>query len=70
MGPQECPDPFAQIRFANALDARRFLAKTLGRPLGLLPAEHLKAIDEVLSTTLEKSRIVDALKGLLERQTC
>lgn len=65
----ECPDPFAQIRFDSALDARRFLAKTIGRPLGLLPPEHLSAIDVVLSTTLEKSRILDALKAILERQT-
>jgi len=63
------PDPFSQLTFATALDARRFLARTLGRPLGLLPAEQLTAIDEVLSTTLDKSRIVDALKALLERRS-
>jgi hypothetical protein len=70
IAPPITPDPFSQLTFANPLDARRFLAKTLGKPLGLLPPEQLAEIDKVLSTTLDKSRIVDALKALLERRSC
>lgn len=63
------PDPFFQVRFANALDARRFLAKLLNTPLGLLPEEELEIIEKVLSLTLEKSRILDGLKTLLEKRS-
>ena len=48
---------------------RRFLAKILSTPLGLLPEEDLKAIEDVLSLTLEKSRILDGLKTLLEKRS-
>ena len=71
MGPQECPDPFAQIRFANALDARRFLAKTLGRPLGLLPAEHLKARSKAKGIgTVGRTNLKTTFRNSMSRRAC
>lgn len=56
------PDPWNQLAYASALDARRGIADLLARPLGKLPEEDLQFITEVLSRTLDKAEIAIAVR--------
>jgi hypothetical protein len=56
------PDPWHQLAYANALDARRGIAALLARPLGRLPEDDLAFIDALVARTLEKAEIAEAVR--------
>jgi hypothetical protein len=56
------PDPWHQFTYTSALDARRGIADLLARPLGKLPQEDLAFIDALVSRTLDKAEIAEAVR--------
>jgi hypothetical protein len=48
------PDPFHELAFPSALDAKRAIADHLGLPLAKLAPEQLEALNALLETTLAK----------------
>lgn len=59
MRPFVDPDPFNEIRFPSEYAARKFIAHTIGIPLGKLPLEKLNDLHSFLSKTLEKAKILE-----------
>jgi hypothetical protein len=57
------PDPWRQIAYASALDARRGIATLLRRPLGKLASEDLQFIDDLVSRTLDRQEIAAAVQA-------
>lgn len=57
------PDPWHQLAYASALDARRGIAALLARPLGRLAQDDLAFIDELVTRTLEKAEIAEAVRA-------
>jgi hypothetical protein len=60
------PDPFHDLAFPNALEAKRAVADHLGQPLAKLPAEQLAALNALLATTLTKQTIFAHVRQHLE----
>ena len=63
------PDPWHQIAYASALDARRGIAALLARPLGRLGADDLQFVDELLARTLDKAEIASAVRTRFNKKT-
>ena len=51
------PDPFYQLTFPSALDAKRAIADHLGMPLAKLSREQLAALNTLLAETLAKPTV-------------
>ena len=51
------PDPFHELAFPSALDAKRAIADHLGLPLATLVPEQLEALNALLETTLAKQTV-------------
>jgi hypothetical protein len=51
------PDPFHELAFPSALDAKRAIADHLGLPLAKLAPEQLAALNVLLETTLAKQTV-------------
>ena len=62
------PDPFQELRYPNAIAAKKAVARTLGIPLARLPAERIAALDALLSETLDKPAIEDFVRTHLKKQ--
>jgi hypothetical protein len=60
------PDPFHELRFPTALDAKRAIADYLGLPLAKLPPAQLAALNTLLATTLAKPAVFDHVRRYLE----
>ncbi len=56
------PDPFQEITFRSALEAKKAIANYLGIPLSKLSGEDRDKIESILSDTLEKRKIIDAVR--------
>jgi hypothetical protein len=56
------PDPFHELTFPSALDAKLAIADYLGQPLGKLPADQLEALHALLATTLRKSEVFEHVR--------
>ena len=67
------PDPFRELVYPSAIEAKRAIADLLGVPLGRLAAEERAAIDAILGETLERGRRAGArpgpLRGAPRRET-
>lgn len=63
------PDPWHQIAYASALDARRGIAELLARPLGRLGDDDLQFVDELVSRTLDKVEIASAVRARFNNKT-
>ena len=61
------PDPFEQLRFSTELSARRYISRSLGRPLGSLEVEIAQLIDDLLHETLERDRIDATIATVCKR---
>ena len=48
------PDPFHELVFPSAIDAKRAIADRLGMPLAKLTPEQLAALNALLAETLAK----------------
>jgi len=62
------PDPFQELRYPNAIAAKKAVARTLGIPLARLPADRIAALDALLSETLDKPVIEDFVRTHLKKQ--
>ena len=60
------PDPFHELTFRSALDAKRAIADRLGMPLAKLAPEQLAALNLLLTTTLTKQTVWDYVRQSLE----
>ena len=60
------PDPFHQLAFVSALDAKRAIADHLGMPLAKLTPEQLKALNTLLADTLAKPVVWDYVRHHLD----
>jgi hypothetical protein len=62
------PDPFQELRYPNAIAAKKAVARTLGIPLARLPEDRIAALDALLSETLDKPAVEDFVRTHLKRQ--
>ena len=60
------PDPFHELAFPSALDAKRAIADHLGLPLAKLSPEQLEALNTLLHSTLAKKTVWDHVRRHLE----
>jgi hypothetical protein len=60
------PDPFHQLTFLSALDAKRAIADHLGMPLAKLSPEQLEVLNTLLAETLAKPTVWDHVRHHLE----
>src|SRR6266705_3860042 len=60
------PDPFHQLTFPSALDAKRAIADHLGMPLAKLSREQLAALNTLLAATLAKQTVWDHVRRHLD----
>jgi transposase len=60
------PDPFHELAFASAIDAKRAIADHLGMPLAKLTSEQLAALNALLADTLAKSVVWDYVRRHLD----
>jgi hypothetical protein len=60
------PDPFHELTFPSALDAKRAIADHLALPLARLAPEQLAALNTLLEETLAKQRVWDYVRRHLE----
>jgi hypothetical protein len=58
------PDPFQELCYPSIIEAKKAIADYLGAPLAKLDPEQLTKIDEVLSTTLKKKDVMEAIRDL------
>jgi hypothetical protein len=62
------PDPFQELRYPNAIAAKKAVARVLGMPLARLAADRIAALDALLSETLDKPAVEDFVRTHLKRQ--
>jgi hypothetical protein len=60
------PDPFHELTFPSALEAKRAIADHLGLPLAKLSPEQLDALHALLRTTLAKPMVWEHVRQHLE----
>ena len=60
------PDPFHELTFRSALDAKRAIADHLGMPLAKLVPDQLATLNALLNATLAKQTVWDHVRGHLE----
>ena len=60
------PDPFHELTFPSALDAKRAIADHLALPLAKLAPEQLGALNTLLEETLAKQPVWDHVRRHLE----
>jgi len=57
------PDPFRELVYPSAIEAKRAIADLLGVPLGQLAAEERAAIDAILGETLERGVVLARVRA-------
>jgi hypothetical protein len=57
------PDPFRELVYPSAIEAKRAIADLLGVPLGQLAAEERAAVDAILRETLERSLVLARVRA-------
>jgi hypothetical protein len=60
------PDPFHELVFLSAIDAKRAIADRLGMPLAKLTPEQLVALNALLAETLAKPAVWDHVRRHLD----
>jgi hypothetical protein len=60
------PDPFHELAFPSALDAKRAIADHLGMPLAKLSPDQLSALNALLADTLAKPVVWDHVRCHLD----
>lgn len=60
------PDPFHELAFPSAIDAKRAIADRLGMPLAKLTSEQLAALNALLADTLAKPVVWDHVRRHLD----
>jgi len=60
------PDPFHQLTFPSAIDAKRAIADHLGMPLAKLSTQELETLNTLLAETLAKQTVWNQVRRHLE----
>ena len=60
------PDPFHELTFPSALDAKRTIADHLGMPLAKLSPEQLETLNTLLAETLAKKMVWEHVRRHLD----
>ena len=60
------PDPFHQLTFPSAIEAKRAIADHLGMPLAKLATQELEALNALLAETLAKQTVWDHVRCHLD----
>jgi hypothetical protein len=60
------PDPFQEINYPSILAAKKAISNYLGLPLGKLEPDQIATIDEILSKTLTKSKVIKKIRTHLK----
>ncbi len=58
------PDPFQEFYYPSSIEAKKAIAQYLGLPLAKLDPAQLGKIDEILSATLKKKEVIEAVKSM------
>jgi hypothetical protein len=61
------PDPFQEFTYANAIAAKRAIADFLGTPLAKLDPQQLDEINSIVSATLDKKKVIEAVRQCWNR---
>ena len=61
------PDPFQEFAYPNAIAAKRAIADYLGTPLAKLDPRQLDEINSIVTTTLDKKEVMEAVRECLSR---
>lgn len=56
------PDPFQELTFKNAIDAKKAIAHYLVKPLAKLTPEQMAAVEAILEKTLNKNQVMTKIK--------
>jgi transposase InsO family protein len=59
------PDPFQEFTYRNVVAAKQAIADYLGMPLAKLPPQQLEQIDMLVSTTLDKKKVLEGVRQCL-----
>ena len=60
------PDPFQELTFASVIDAKLAIADYLCTPLGRLPEEQLRFINDVVASTLNKQEVMTQIRDYFQ----
>lgn len=61
------PDPFEELRFKNAIEAKKAIAHYLVKPLAKLTPEQMAAVEGILEETLNKNEVMTKIKDYFQR---
>ena len=61
------PDPFEELTFKNAIEAKRAIARYLLKPLAKLTPEQMAAVENILEETLNKEEVMTKIKNYFNR---
>jgi len=56
------PDPFEELTFKNAIEAKKAIAHYLVKPLAKLTTEQMAAVESILEQTLKKKEVMTKIK--------
>lgn len=61
------PDPFEELTFKNAIEAKRAISRYLLKPLAKLTPEQMAAVENILEKTLNKEEVMTKIKDYFNR---
>ncbi len=61
------PDPFEELRFKNAIEAKKAIAHYLVKPLAKLTSEQMAAVEAILEESLNKNEVMTKIKDYFQR---
>ena len=56
------PDPFEELRFKNAIEAKKAISHYLVKPLAKLTSEQMATVEAILEETLNKNEVMTKIK--------
>ncbi len=60
------PDPFQELTFKNAIEAKKAIAHYLIKPLAKLTPEQMAAVEAILEETLNKQEVMTKIKDYFQ----
>ena len=60
------PDPFQELTFKNAIEAKRAIAHYLIKPLAKLTSEQMATVESILEETLNKQEVMTKIKDYFQ----
>ena len=60
------PDPFQELTFKNAIEAKKAIAHYLVKPLAKLTSEQMATVESILEETLNKQEVMTKIKDYFQ----